>query len=66
LELKVIDEVVREPLGGAHRNHRQAALSLRKAIRSNLKRLINYSPEELVERRYEKFRSMGIFSNGEG
>jgi len=66
LELKVIDEIVREPLGGAHRNHKQAAVSLRKAIRANLKTLINYSPEELVEKRYEKFRSMGVFSNGEG
>jgi len=66
LGMKVIDEVVREPLGGAHRNHRQAAVSLRKAIRANLKALINYSPEELVEKRYEKFRSMGVFSNGEG
>ena len=66
LEMKVIDEIVREPLGGAHRNHRQAALSLRKAIRANLKTLINYSPEELVEKRYEKFRSIGVFSNGEG
>ncbi len=66
LEMKVIDEVVREPLGGAHRNHRQAAVSLRKAIRSNLKTLINFSPEELVEKRYEKFRSMGVFSDGEG
>jgi len=66
LGLKVIDEIVREPLGGAHRNHRQAAVSLRKAIRSNLKALINQSPEELVEKRYEKFRSMGTFSTGEG
>ncbi|MCH8312836.1 MAG: acetyl-CoA carboxylase carboxyltransferase subunit alpha [Nitrospinae bacterium] len=66
LEMKVIDEIVREPLGGAHRNHRQAALSLRKAIRANLKTLINYSPEELVEKRYKKFRSIGVFSNGEG
>ena len=66
LGLKVIDEIVREPLGGAHRNHRQAAVSLRKAIRSNLKTLINQSPEELIEKRYEKFRSMGTFSTGEG
>ncbi len=64
--LKVIDEIVREPLGGAHRNHRQAAVSLKKAIRSNLKTLISQSPEELVEKRYEKFRSMGTFSTGEG
>jgi acetyl-CoA carboxylase carboxyl transferase subunit alpha len=66
LGMKIIDEIVREPLGGAHRNHKQAAVSLRKAIRSNLKTLINLSPEELVEKRYEKFRSMGVFSTEEG
>jgi acetyl-CoA carboxylase carboxyl transferase subunit alpha len=66
LGLKVIDEIVREPLGGAHRNHQQAAMSLRKAVRSNLKTLINQSPEELIEKRYEKFRSMGTFSTEEG
>lgn len=66
LGMKVIDEIVREPLGGAHRNHRQAGVSLRKAIRANLKTLISYSPDELIEKRFEKFRSMGAFSNGEG
>lgn len=66
LGMKIIDEIVREPLGGAHRNHKQAAVSLRKAIRSNLKVLISNSPEELIEKRYEKFRSMGTFSTEEG
>jgi acetyl-CoA carboxylase carboxyl transferase subunit alpha len=66
LGMKVIDEIVREPLGGAHRNHKQAAVSLRKAIRANLKVLINHSPEELIEKRFEKFRSMGTFSTEEG
>jgi len=66
LGMKIIDEIIREPLGGAHRNHKQAAVSLRKAIRANLKTLINNSPEELVEKRFEKFRSMGTFSTEEG
>jgi acetyl-CoA carboxylase carboxyl transferase subunit alpha len=66
LGMKIIDEIVREPLGGAHRNHQQAAVSLRKAIRANLKVLINNSPEELIEKRYEKFRFMGAFSTEEG
>jgi acetyl-CoA carboxylase carboxyl transferase subunit alpha len=66
LGMKIIDEIVREPLGGAHRNHKQAAVSLRKAIRSNLKVLINNSSEALIEKRYEKFRSMGVFSAEEG
>jgi len=66
LGMKVIDEIVREPLGGAHRNHKQAAVSLRKAIRANLKVLVSHSSEELIEKRYEKFRSIGIFSTEEG
>lgn len=66
MKVNVVDEVVREPLGGAHRNHKQAAISLRKALRSNLKALINSSPEELVQQRYEKFRALGAFANDEG
>ncbi len=66
LRLKVIDEIIREPLGGAHRNYKQAAIGLRKALRLNLKALIQFSPEELVQKRYEKFRSMGVFTNGVG
>jgi len=65
LRLKVIDEIIREPLAGAHRNYKQAALGLRKSLRSNLKLLVDLSPEELVQKRYEKFRSMGVFTNGE-
>ena len=66
LKMKIIDEIVREPLGGAHRNHKQAAISLRKSIRNNLKTLIQLSPEDLILQRYEKFRAMGAFANGDG
>jgi acetyl-CoA carboxylase carboxyl transferase subunit alpha len=66
LGMKIIDEIVREPLGGAHRNHKQAGASLKKAIRANLKLLINNTTEELLEKRFEKFRSMGAFATGEG
>lgn len=66
MKMQVIDEIVREPLGGAHRNFKQAAISLRKALRTNLKTLINSSPEELVQQRYEKFRAMGAFANDDG
>ncbi len=66
LKLKIIDEVIREPLGGAHRNHRQAAIMLRKSLRHNLTTLFQKSPEQLVQDRYEKFRGMGVFTNGVG
>lgn len=62
LELKVIDEIVREPLGGAHRNHKRAAILLRKALRANLASLEKLSIEELVDKRHAKFRAMGVFT----
>lgn len=61
VKLQVIDEIIREPLGGAHRNHKRAAIALKKVLRANLKDLLHYPPEELVRARYEKFRSMGVF-----
>lgn len=62
LKLGVIDEVVKEPIGGAHRNPRIAANILKRAIRRNLKELLNISIDDLLERRYLKYRSIGVFS----
>jgi acetyl-CoA carboxylase carboxyl transferase subunit alpha len=59
-ELRVVDEVVREPMGGAHRDHKRAASLLRRVIRRHLRELLELSPEELVEQRYQKFRQMGV------
>jgi acetyl-CoA carboxylase carboxyl transferase subunit alpha len=61
LRLGVIDAIVREPVGGAHRDWAQAAESLRAALRGELRRLRSRSPEELVQERYEKFRKIGVF-----
>jgi acetyl-CoA carboxylase carboxyl transferase subunit alpha len=61
LELGVIDEVVPEPLGGAHRNHRAMGMTLKGSLVSTLDSLLELSPEELVQRRYEKFRRIGVF-----
>ena len=58
----LIDEIVREPLGGAHRNHRWAANLLRRALRRNLAQLSGLSREELVRQREDKFRVMGRFT----
>ncbi|MZG53094.1 MAG: acetyl-CoA carboxylase carboxyltransferase subunit alpha [Nitrospinae bacterium] len=59
LKFEVIDQIVREPLGGAHRNHKQAAIRLKKALRTNLAELREIRPDELVRLREEKFRKMG-------
>jgi acetyl-CoA carboxylase carboxyl transferase subunit alpha len=57
--LGVIDAVVPEPLGGAHRDPHTAAHSLEQYIAKTLRDLKRFKVENLVERRYEKFRAMG-------
>jgi acetyl-CoA carboxylase carboxyl transferase subunit alpha len=60
-ELGVIDEIVKEPLGGAQRDHQTMAVTLREALIRNLKELKELPVERLVEERYQKFRSMSRF-----
>lgn len=64
LRLGVIDEIVPEPLGGAHRDHRQMATTLKGMLSASLKDLAKLSTEELLDRRYEKFRKIGVFEEG--
>lgn len=61
LELKVIDEVIEEPLGGAHRDKEEMAASVKKTIKKYLRELSHLSKEQLLSKRYEKFRRMGVF-----
>jgi acetyl-CoA carboxylase carboxyl transferase subunit alpha len=62
LELGVVDGVLPEPLGGAHRDWDSAAESLREALRPALDELRGLAPEKLLETRYAKYRDMGVFS----
>jgi acetyl-CoA carboxylase carboxyl transferase subunit alpha len=57
----IIDEIIPEPLGGAHRNPEQAARVLKDAILQELKALAKIKPEKLLERRIEKFSAMGVW-----
>jgi acetyl-CoA carboxylase carboxyl transferase subunit alpha len=61
LRLGVIDGIVPEPVGGAHRDWEGAAGNLREALREHLRTLASMSPEDLVANRYEKFRKIGAF-----
>ncbi|WP_417378800.1 acetyl-CoA carboxylase carboxyltransferase subunit alpha [Gimesia sp.] len=61
LELGIIDEVIPEPLGGAHRDHRQMAAALKASLSANLKQLTGVPKDQLVDQRYEKFRKIGKF-----
>lgn len=60
-ELKVVDGVIPEPLGGAHRDHEMSAEAVKKQILQSLKRLKKLKPEKLIEQRIEKYASMGAW-----
>lgn len=60
--LGVVDEVVTEPEGGAHRDHERAATNLGNALLANLERLASMPTDELLDERYRKFRRMGRFA----
>jgi acetyl-CoA carboxylase carboxyl transferase subunit alpha len=59
--LRVIDDIIPEPLGGAHRDHREMANILKAYLLRYLRDLRTIPLEELLEQRYQKFRRMGVF-----
>jgi acetyl-CoA carboxylase carboxyl transferase subunit alpha len=61
LKYQLIDEIVPEPLGGAHASHEESAKLLQQALIRHLDELRKYKPEKLVRRRREKFLQMGVF-----
>jgi len=62
LKMNIIDEIIPEPLGGAHRDPEKTAKVLKETIKKNLKDLKMQSKEKLLEARYQKFRSIGKFA----
>ena len=66
LRLGVVDHVIEEPLGGAHRDHHQTAFRVKQYLLRTLRELVALSTDELVQRRYEKFRRMGVFLDDPG
>ena len=64
LEFDIIDEEIKEPLGGAHTNHEETANNMKSAIMSALNDLSKLSVDKLREERYAKFRAMGRFIEG--
>ena len=62
LEFGFVDEIVPEPLGGAHNNHAQMAATLKSYLLKHLTQLLALSPSERLKRRYEKYRVMGRFT----
>jgi len=62
LELGLIDEIVPEPLGGAHRNVEEMAYHLQQALIKELAMLSSLSIEQLLDQRYQRLMSVGIQS----
>jgi acetyl-CoA carboxylase carboxyl transferase subunit alpha len=62
LEMEMVDDIVAEPQGGAHRNHEQAAENVRLAILKHLGRLNKIPTPALLEQRYQRFRKLGKYS----
>lgn len=62
LRHRIIDEIVPEPLGGAHTNHKEAAELLRPVLVRSIEEMSKLKVSELVDQRYKKFRGMGVFS----
>ena len=63
LKLGVVDEVVKEPVGGAHYNPKEMAENLKSALIKSLDEYKGMTSDELRKHRYSKFRSMGVFAS---
>jgi acetyl-CoA carboxylase carboxyl transferase subunit alpha len=64
--LGVVDEVIPEPPGGAHRDHREMTNTLKTHLLRQLRSLQTLATQQLLDRRYERFRRMGQFVEGDG
>ncbi len=62
LELELIDGMIKEPLGGAHRDFEDIASQIKRTVDRDLEELRKIPKGELLEKRYHKFRKMGVFS----
>ena len=61
LEMKIIDGIIKEPLGGAHRDPHEAAENMKKTIKKDLASLKAIPKDKLVDMRYDKIRAIGVF-----
>jgi acetyl-CoA carboxylase carboxyl transferase subunit alpha len=64
LKLEVVDQIISEPDGGAHRDYDSIAANLGSALSRALQEISKIPSDELLEKRYQKFRRLGIYSEG--
>jgi acetyl-CoA carboxylase carboxyl transferase subunit alpha len=62
VDMKIVDDIIKEPLGGAHRDVEKTAKNLQIQLEKYLEELMPLSKKELVDQRYNKFRIMGVFA----
>ncbi|KAB7578975.1 acetyl-CoA carboxylase carboxyl transferase subunit alpha, partial [Verminephrobacter sp. Larva24] len=61
--LGLVDKIVSEPVGGAHRDHKQMAAFLKRALGDAFRQLADLKPRDLLERRHERLQSYGRFND---
>ncbi len=61
-KMKLVDQIIKEPLGGAHQNKDKTFITVAKAIEKNYTQLKKLSPKELVKKRMDKYANMGVFN----
>jgi acetyl-CoA carboxylase carboxyl transferase subunit alpha len=64
LKLEVVDEIIPEPEGGAHRDYDSIAANVSRALRQAVEKVSEIPIAELLEKRYQKFRRLGVFTEG--
>ena len=61
LEQKLVDKIIPEPLGGAHKDHKTIANTLKEELKTELALLLKIKPDKLIQQRLEKFGAMGVY-----
>ncbi len=65
LKLNIIDQVIREPIGGAHRDPDVAVRNVKRTMKKHLTELLQMSEKQLIQQRYERYRNLGLYGEDE-
>ena len=61
LKFGIVDDVIEEPIGGAHRDHHHMAAAMKRYLKKNLTELAEEPVDSLLEKRYQRFRKIGVY-----
>ena len=65
LKLNIIDQVIREPIGGSHRDPEAAVRNIKRALKKHLAELLQMSEKQLIQQRYKRYRNLGLYGEDE-